>query len=52
MCAHDLAQQFPVVHLDTPDMEASRLLVDRSLPGLVVVDRDGLRWSSCPAPRC
>ena len=31
-----------MVHLDTPAMDASRLLVDRTLPGLVVVDRDGL----------
>jgi predicted transcriptional regulator len=40
--ARDLAEQFPVVHLDTSAMDASRLLVDRTLPGLVVVDRDGL----------
>ncbi|MGH8839391.1 MAG: CBS domain-containing protein [Jiangellaceae bacterium] len=42
MRARDLAEEFPVVHLDTPAMDASRLLVDRTLPGLVVVDRDGL----------
>ncbi|MGH8825025.1 MAG: CBS domain-containing protein [Jiangellaceae bacterium] len=42
MRARDLAEQFPVVHLDTPALEASRLLVEQSLPGLVVVDRDGL----------
>ncbi|MGH8776086.1 MAG: CBS domain-containing protein [Jiangellaceae bacterium] len=42
MRARDLAEPFPVVHLDTPALEAARLLVDRALPGLVVVDRDGL----------
>jgi CBS domain-containing protein len=31
-----------VVHLDTDALEATRLLVDRALPGLVVVDQDGL----------
>ncbi|HET6921261.1 MAG TPA: CBS domain-containing protein [Jiangellaceae bacterium] len=42
MRARALAQPFPVVHLDTDALEATRLLVDRALPGLVVVDRDGL----------
>jgi CBS domain len=40
--ARELAEPFPVVHLDTDALEASRLLVDRALPGLVVADRDGL----------
>ena len=31
-----------MVHLDTDALEATRLLVDRALPGLVVVDQDGL----------
>jgi CBS domain-containing protein len=42
MRARDLAEPFPVVHLDTSALEASRLLVDQSLPGLVVVDREGV----------
>ena len=42
MRARDLAEPFPVVHLDTPALEATRLLVDQSLPGLVVVDREGI----------
>ncbi len=42
MRARALAQPFPVVHLDTDALEATRLLVDRALPGLVVVDQDGL----------
>jgi CBS domain-containing protein len=40
--ARELAEPFPVVHLDTDALEATRLLVDRALPGLVVVDRYGL----------
>ena len=42
MRARELAQPFPVVHLDTDALEATRLLVDQALPGLVVVDSDGL----------
>ncbi|MBD0293390.1 MAG: CBS domain-containing protein [Jiangellaceae bacterium] len=42
MRARVLAEPFPVVHLDTDALEATRLLVDRALPGLVVVDHDGL----------
>jgi hypothetical protein len=40
--ARELAEPFPVVHLGTDAMEATRLLVDQALPGLVVVDQDGL----------
>ena len=42
MRARELAEPFPVVHLDTDAMEATRLLVDQALPGLVVVDQNGL----------
>lgn len=42
MRARELAEPFPVVHLDTDAMAATRLLVDQALPGLVVVDQDGL----------
>jgi hypothetical protein len=40
--ASELAEPLPVVHLGTDAMEATRLLVDQALPGLVVVDQDGL----------
>ncbi len=42
MRARALAEPFPVVHLDTDALDATRLLVDRALPGLVVVDHEGL----------
>jgi CBS domain-containing protein len=40
--ANDLVTECPVVRLDTPAIEAARLLADQDLPGLVVVDHDGL----------
>lgn len=42
MRARDLAEPFPVVHLDTSALEATRMLVDQALPGLVVVDDEGV----------
>lgn len=41
MKARDLAEQFPVVHPETDALEATRVLVERGLPGLVVTDHDG-----------
>jgi hypothetical protein len=40
--ARALAEPFPVVHLDTDALEATRLLVERALLGLVVADHEGL----------
>lgn len=37
--ARELAQPFPLVHPDTDALEATRLLVEQALPGLVVLDR-------------
>lgn len=41
MLARDLAQPFPVVEPDTNALEAARLLVERKLPGLIVLDPAG-----------
>jgi CBS domain-containing protein len=38
MRAGDLAAPFPSVRMDTPAIEAARLLAGQDLPGLVVVD--------------
>ena len=38
MLARDLAEPYPTVRLTTPATEAARLLADRKLPGLIVVD--------------
>lgn len=42
MRARDLMQDFPLVSKNTDALEATRLLVDRGLPGLVVLDSSGL----------
>lgn len=41
MRAADLTQSFPVVHLDDDALQATRMLAEQGLPGLVVVDDDG-----------
>ncbi|GAA2360774.1 CBS domain-containing protein [Nonomuraea africana] len=41
MRARDLVADFPVVGLDSPAIEAARLLADQDLPGLIVVDASG-----------
>lgn len=41
MHAADLAEEFPVVTLDSDALEAAKLLAERRLPGIVVCDRPG-----------
>lgn len=41
MRAADLAEPFPVVHLDDDALRATQTLAREGLPGLVVVDDDG-----------
>jgi CBS domain-containing protein len=41
MRAGELASPFPTVTLETPAMEAARLLAGERLPGLIVVDAAG-----------
>jgi predicted transcriptional regulator len=41
MQAGELAAAFPTVGLDTPAMDAARLLAQENLPGLIVVDERG-----------
>jgi len=41
MRARDLAEPFPVVTGDTDALEATRILTDQGLPGLVVLDEQG-----------
>lgn len=42
MLARELARPFPTVSLDTDALEAARLLTEQKLPGLIVLDDDGL----------
>ena len=41
MRARDLASPFPTVTVETPAVQAARLLAGRNLPGLIVIDRAG-----------
>lgn len=49
MRARDLAEPFPVVPLDEDALEATRMLAERGLPGLVVVDEHGVPIVILPA---
>lgn len=44
-----MAEDFPVVSVDSDALEAVRLLASRRLPGLIVVDTDGSPHSVLPA---
>ncbi|WP_246064468.1 CBS domain-containing protein [Nonomuraea longispora] len=48
MRAHALAAEFPTATLDTPALEAARLLAERDLPGLILVDDAGLPITILP----
>jgi CBS domain-containing protein len=48
MRARDLLADFPTVALDTPVLEAARLLAEQDLPGLIVVGADGLPFTILP----
>ncbi|MBB3732911.1 CBS domain-containing protein [Nonomuraea dietziae] len=48
MRARDLLADFPTVELDTPVLEAARLLAEQDLPGLIVVGADGLPFTILP----
>jgi CBS domain-containing protein len=41
MRARDLVAAFPTVGMDTPALDAARLLAGQNLPGLIVVDDTG-----------
>jgi len=49
MRARDIAEPYPVVGLDTPALEAARLIARDRLPGLVVTERDGTPKAVLPA---
>jgi CBS domain-containing protein len=49
MHAAQMAEEYPVVELDSNALDAARLLAERRLPGLVVTDRTGCPQSVLPA---
>ncbi len=49
MHAEDIAESFPVVAIDSPALDAARMLADHRLPGIVVTDRQGRPHAVLPA---
>jgi CBS domain-containing protein len=47
--AEQMAEDYPVITMDSGALEAARLLAEHRLPGLVVTDRDGHPRSILPA---
>jgi CBS domain-containing protein len=49
MHAEDIAEEFPVVTMDSGALDAARLLAEHRLPGIVVTDSSGLPYAVLPA---
>ncbi len=49
MHAEDIAEDFPVVGIDSGALDAARLLAGRRLPGIVVTDSSGRPYAVLPA---
>jgi CBS domain-containing protein len=47
--AAEIAETFPLVDIDSPVLEATRLLAEHSLPGIVVLTADGRLYAVLPA---
>lgn len=48
MLARELAEEYPLVDVDTDALEAARILAVNRLPGLVVTDTDGSPYAVLP----
>ena len=49
MYAEDIAEDFPVVSIDSGALDAARLLAEHRLPGIVVTDSAGKPYAVLPA---
>ena len=49
MRAADIDEGFPVVDVDSPALDAVRMLAEHSLPGIVVITTDGQLYAVLPA---
>jgi CBS domain-containing protein len=49
MRAEELAEDFPVVTVDSDALDAARLLAEHRLPGIVVTDQSGKPFAVLPA---
>jgi CBS domain-containing protein len=47
--AEEIAEEFPVVDIDSPALEAARMLAEHHLPGIVVLTTDGQLYAVVPA---
>jgi CBS domain-containing protein len=49
MRAEEIAEDFPVVSIDSGALDAARLLAEHRLPGIVVTDQSGKPYAVLPA---
>jgi CBS domain-containing protein len=49
MHAEDMAEEFPVITVDTNALEAARVLAEHRLPGILVTDTSGKPYAVLPA---
>jgi CBS domain-containing protein len=49
MRAEEMAEEFPVVTMDTPALDAARMLAEHRLPGIVVTKTSGRAFAILPA---
>ena len=49
MRAEEIAENFPVVPIDSDAVEAARMIAEHSLPGLLVTDKSGKPYGVLPA---
>jgi CBS domain-containing protein len=49
MRAKDIAEDFPVVAIDSDALDAARMLAEHRLPGIVVTDTSGKPYAVLPA---
>jgi CBS domain-containing protein len=49
MHAEDMAEEFPVITVDTNALDAARVLAEHRLPGILVTDKSGKPYAVLPA---
>jgi CBS domain len=49
MRAEDIAEDFPVVRIDSDALDAARMIAEHRLPGLLVTDTSGKPYAVLPA---
>lgn len=49
MHAEEIAEDFPVVTMDSNALDAARMLAEHRLPGILVTDSSGQRYAVLPA---